>query len=45
MSKSTAPGAVASTPADGGATSFTLNADITSAALSDRSADLPGGKK
>jgi type IV pilus assembly protein PilM len=35
----------ASTPADDGPTTFTVNADITSAALSNRSADLPGGTK
>jgi type IV pilus assembly protein PilM len=39
-------GSEASTPAnDGGATTFSLDADITSAALSNRSADLPGGGK
>jgi type IV pilus assembly protein PilM len=48
MSKSAAPGGTgsqATTPANDGPTTFTLNADITSAALSDRSADLPGGTK
>jgi len=48
MSKGAAPGgagSATSTPANDGPTTFTLNADITSAALSDRSADLPGGTK
>jgi hypothetical protein len=39
-----APG-VAASQVSTAATTFTLNADITSAALGDRSADLPGGTK
>jgi type IV pilus assembly protein PilM len=39
------PASKASSPANGGPTTFTLNADITSAALGDRSAGLPGGTK
>jgi Tfp pilus assembly protein PilN len=34
-----------SAPSDAGATTFSLEADITSAALSNRSNDLPGGGK
>jgi hypothetical protein len=47
-SKGAAPGGTgsgASAATNDGATSFILNADITSAALSDRSAGLPGGTK
>jgi len=45
MTKGAAPSGTAGGATDGGATSFSLDADITAAALSDRSAGLPGGTK